>query len=221
MNDVRRLPAVHVLADHPVLEERRSNCGRDLVVDAAREVIAEARQAVLSGAAVPSSEQLAADADRRIAHWLEPRPRPLINATGVIIHTNLGRSPISAAAAEAMRAVAVGYSDLEYDLERGRRGSRHTIVEPLLCRLTGAEAALVVNNNAGATLLTLSALAAGRGVVVSRGQLVEIGGGFRIPEVMAAGGARLVEVGTTNRTRIGDYRRRFCGAGANRKSERC
>lgn len=142
----------------------------------------------------------------RLADWLGPRPRPVINATGVIIHTNLGRAPVSAAAADAMRRAMAGYSDLEYVLAEGRRGSRHALLEPLLCRLTGAEAALVVNNNAGATLLVLSALAVGRGVLVSRGQLVEIGGGYRIPDVMAAGGARLVEVGTTNRTRIADYR---------------
>jgi L-seryl-tRNA(Ser) seleniumtransferase len=142
----------------------------------------------------------------RLADWLDPRPRPVINATGVIIHTNLGRAPVSPAAADAMRRAMAGYSDLEYVLAEGRRGSRHALLEPLLCRLTGAEAALVVNNNAGATLLVLSALAIGRGVLVSRGQLVEIGGGYRIPDVMAAGGARLVEVGTTNRTRIGDYR---------------
>ena len=129
----------------------------------------------------------------------------MINATGVILHTNLGRAPVSRAAGEAMRRAALGYSDLEYELEAGHRGSRHDLLVDRLRRLTGAEAALVVNNNAGATLLVLSALAQGRGVVVSRGQLVEIGGGYRIPEVMAAGGARLVEVGTTNRTHPRDY----------------
>ena len=131
---------------------------------------------------------------------------PVINATGVIIHTNLGRAPLSDAARQAMEAVAAGYSNLEYDLEAGERGSRYRHAERLLCRLTGAEAALVVNNNAGAVLLALTALARGRSVIISRGQLVEIGGGFRIPDVLRQSGAQLVEVGTTNRTHLSDYR---------------
>jgi L-seryl-tRNA(Ser) seleniumtransferase len=206
----RDLPAVHALADDARLAAARERHGRPLVVDAARLTLEDAREALRAGredaAAVAEGEALCAAVLRHLEAWLAPRPRPLINATGVILHTNLGRAPVSAAAAEAMRAAAAGYSDLEYDLPTGRRGSRHDLVTPLLCRLTGAPAALVVNNNAGATLLVLSALAQGRGVIVSRGQLVEIGGGYRIPDVMAAGGARLVEVGTTNRTRIGDYR---------------
>ena len=133
------------------------------------------------------------------------RPRAVINATGVIIHTNLGRAPLSAEAVEAMMTVAAGYSDLEYNLERGERGSRLDAVEDLLKRVTGAEAALVVNNNAGATLLALSALASGKGALISRGQLVEIGGGFRVPDVMEQSGAKLIEVGTTNRTHRRDY----------------
>ncbi len=207
----RDLPAVHVLADDARLAAARERHGRPLVVDAARLTLEDARDALRAGredaAAVAEGEALCAAVLRRLEAWLAPRPRPLINATGVILHTNLGRAPVSAAAAEAMRAAAAGYSDLEYDLPTGRRGSRHDLVTPLLCRLTGAPAALVVNNNAGATLLVLSALAQGRGVIVSRGQLVEIGGGYRIPDVMAAGGARLVEVGTTNRTRAADYDR--------------
>lgn len=203
---LRALPSVHALADDPGLAAAREAQGRGLVVDAARLVLEEAREAIRGGGRAPDLAGLCAAVERRLRLWLDPRPRPLINATGVILHTNLGRAPVSAAAAEAMRAAAAGYSDLEYDLEQGRRGSRHDLVTPLLCQLSGAEAALVLNNNAGATLLVLSALAAGRGVVVSRGQLVEIGGGYRIPEVITTGGAQLVEVGTTNRTRIGDYR---------------
>ena len=130
----------------------------------------------------------------------------VINATGVIIHTNLGRAPLSQAARQAMEAVAAGYSNLEYDLDVGERGSRYRHAEQLLCRLTGAEAALVVNNNAGAVFLALTALARGRSVIISRGQLVEIGGGFRIPDVLRQSGAQLVEVGTTNRTHLSDFR---------------
>jgi L-seryl-tRNA(Ser) seleniumtransferase len=137
----------------------------------------------------------------------ESRPslRPVINATGVIINTNLGRSPLSRAALAAIQEVAGGYSNLEYDLEAGERDSRHTHVAALLCELTGAEAALVTNNNAAAVLLALSTLAGGREVIISRGQLVEIGGGFRVPDVMRQSGCQLIEVGTTNRTRLADY----------------
>ena len=133
------------------------------------------------------------------------RSQPVINATGVIIHTNLGRAPLAAAAIERVAEVARGYSSLEYDLARGARGRRDVHAEALLCRLTGAEAAVVVNNNAAATMLVLAALAAGREVIVSRGELVEIGGGFRVPDVMAQSGAILREVGTTNKTRAADY----------------
>ena len=136
---------------------------------------------------------------------VKPTLRPLINATGVIIHTNLGRAPLSAAAREAIGQVAAGYSALEYDLPAGERGSRSIHAAGLLTRLTGAEAALVVNNNSAAVLLMLTALCQGREVIISRGQLVEIGGGFRVPDVMAQSGARLVEVGTTNRTHLRDY----------------
>jgi len=203
---LRDLPSVHALAGHPLLAPAEARCGHALVVDAARAAVDAARAAALEGGAPADPDSLAQDALRRLEGWLAPRPRPLVNATGVVLHTNLGRAPLSAEAAEAMRAVVAAYSDLEYELEAGLRGSRHGLLEPLLVRLTGAEAALVVNNNAGATLLVLSALAEGRGVLVSRGQLVEIGGGFRIPSVLAAGGARLVEVGSTNRTYLEDYR---------------
>jgi L-seryl-tRNA(Ser) seleniumtransferase len=141
----------------------------------------------------------------RLAARLRPTLQPVINATGVIVHTNLGRAPLSDEARTAMDAVAAGYSNLEYDLEAGRRGSRYVHAEEILCQLTGAEAALVVNNNAAAVLLILMAFAQEQEVIISRGQLVEIGGGFRIPDVMRQSGATLVEVGTTNRTYIRDY----------------
>jgi L-seryl-tRNA(Ser) seleniumtransferase len=155
---------------------------------------------------MPGVAELAADVERRLAILLRGTLYPLLNATGVIIHTNLGRAPLSQSARQAMDLIAAGYSNLEYDLEAGSRGSRYLHAETLLCRLTGAEAALVVNNNAGAVLLVLAALAKGKKVIVSRGQLVEIGGGFRIPDVMRQSGARLVEVGTTNRTHAQDFR---------------
>ena len=225
VDDPRRaLPAVDALADAAAAAApSTTDAGRGLLVAIAREVLDDAR-ARLAGAAggnhdgVGTSrtddlaapfgvDDLIADVVERTAAILTPRPRHVINATGVILHTNLGRAPVSRAAAAAMAEAAAGYNDLEYDLASGRRGSRQDVVAPLLARLSGAEAALVVNNNAGATLLVVAALAAGRGVIVSRGQLVEIGGGYRIPDVMAAGGARLVEVGTTNRTRLADYER--------------
>ena len=157
---------------------------------------------------VPRARELLAEVER-------PSLRRVINATGVILHTNLGRAPLAASAREAVARAAEGYSNLELDLDSGERGSRHAHVERLLCELTGAEAAIVVNNGAGAVLLAAAALAGpGRAIVVARGQLVEIGGGFRIPEVIVQSGARLIEVGTTNRTRLGDYERALRGAGA-------
>jgi L-seryl-tRNA(Ser) seleniumtransferase len=179
--------------------------GRSLVTDAIRAVLDGARAAIRSGTAVPDSAPLLDRSRALLKAWTLVRPRSVINATGVIIHTNLGRAPLSAAAIEAMQRVAAGYSDLEYDLDRGERGSRMQSVEALLKQVTGAEAALVVNNNAGAVLLALSALAHDRQVLISRGQLVEIGGGFRVPDVMAQSGAHMLEVGTTNRTHRRDY----------------
>jgi L-seryl-tRNA(Ser) seleniumtransferase len=179
--------------------------GHALTVEATRETVDSARQAIREGGICPPTEALAREVGERLTARLKPTLRPVINATGVIVHTNLGRAPLSAEARAAMDAVALGYSNLEYELEAGQRGSRYVHAEALLCRLTGAEAALVVNNNAAALLLILMALAHSREVIISRGQLVEIGGGFRIPDVMRQSGATLVEVGTTNRTYIHDY----------------
>jgi L-seryl-tRNA(Ser) seleniumtransferase len=173
-----------------------------LAVEVARGAVDDARAAAGRGEPVDPAE-VVADARRRAGELLGRLLRPVVNATGVIIHTNLGRVPIGA----TDHRIAAGYSNLEYRLDDGRRGSRQDHAAALLARLCGAEAALVVNNNAAAVLLVLAALARGREVVVSRGELVEIGGGFRVPEVMAESGARLVEVGTTNRTRLSDYRR--------------
>jgi L-seryl-tRNA(Ser) seleniumtransferase len=196
---LRSLPAVHALAG-------ALDAPHALAVAAARRAIAEQRAAVAAGA--PPAEDLVPRARELLAEMQRGSLRRVLNATGVILHTNLGRAPLPAAAREAVARAAEGYSNLELDLETGERGSRHAHVEQLLCDVTGAGAAIAVNNGAGAVLLAAAALAGpGRGIVVARGQLVEIGGGFRIPEVIAQSGARLVEVGTTNRTRLHDYTR--------------
>jgi L-seryl-tRNA(Ser) seleniumtransferase len=203
---LKDLPAVHELAS-------TLDAAHALAVAAARRAIDEQRAAILGGGSV-DQDNLAGRA-RQLLEELDQRSlRTVINATGVIIHTNLGRAPLAPSAREAVAATAEGYTNLELDLDAGERGSRHAHVEALLCELTGAEAATVVNNGAAAVLLAVAALAGpGREVVVSRGQLVEIGGGFRIPDVVSQSGARLVEVGTTNRTQLRDYQRALERAG--------
>lgn len=205
--ELRRLPSVDRLLQDPHIITLIRDSGRELVVEVVRAVLEETRHAILAGQPCPGTDELVAVITQALANALRPTLRRVINATGVIIHTNLGRSPLSEAARQAMWEAGIGYSNLEYDLEQGRRGSRYYHAEALLRRLTGAPAALVVNNNAGAVLLALSALARDKEVIISRSQLIEIGGGFRIPEVMAQSGTRLVEVGTTNRTRLPDYER--------------
>jgi L-seryl-tRNA(Ser) seleniumtransferase len=197
----RELPSVDRLLREPALV----HLPRELALQAAREVLDEVRQASRNGGWSFTPDELPRLVEQRVRRAAEPPLRPVINATGVVIHTNLGRAPLSAAALEAARQASLGYSNLEYDLERGERGSRHSLVTDLLRRLTGAEDALVANNNAAAMLLILSALAQGREAIISRGQLVEIGGGFRIPDVMRQSGVSLVEVGTTNRTYATDF----------------
>ncbi len=200
---LRALPAVDELA------AKLERVPHALAVRAARDAIDAWRERLASGAPAqaPALDVLVREARERLAEAARPSLRRVINATGVIVHTNLGRAPLAAGAAEAAAAAGRGYSNLEYDLDRGERGSRQAHVEELLRELTGAEAALVVNNCAAAVLLAAAALAAGRELIVSRGQLVEIGGSFRVPDVVAQSGARLVEVGTTNRTRLADYER--------------
>jgi L-seryl-tRNA(Ser) seleniumtransferase len=204
---LRSLPSVDTLLRTSGVAEALAAYPRPAVAQAARAALADARAALKSGGEVPAL----GDLERTVLAQLERTERGtlrrVINATGVIINTNLGRAPLSAAALAAAADIGAGYSNLEYDLEPGARGSRHRLVEERLCELTGAEAALVVNNNAAAVLLILSALASGRDVIISRGELVEIGGGFRVPDVLRQSGARLVEVGTTNRTRLDDYAR--------------
>jgi L-seryl-tRNA(Ser) seleniumtransferase len=195
---LRDLPSV----DELLRDERLASEPHELAVAAARAALSHAREAIEQGTDPGSLVEAAL---RELARMRRPSLRRVLNATGVLVHTNLGRAPLSSAALARVAEVAGGYSNLEYDLERGERGSRQDHLASLLGQLTGGEAALVVNNNAAAVLLALAALAEGREVVVSRGELIEIGDGFRIPDVLARSGARLVEVGTTNRTRARDY----------------
>ena len=199
---LRRLPAVD-----RVIQRIDVDAPRSAIVAAARSAVDEARERVRAGAATPSVEDLATDASARLADRSRIRLQQVINATGVLVHTNLGRVPLGSEQLEAITRLASVYTNLEYDIEAGERGTRLTHAGRLLAELTGAEAGLVVNNNAAAVLLAIAALAAGGQVVISRGELVEIGGEFRIPDVMEIAGARLVEVGTTNRTRLADYER--------------
>ena len=199
---LRALPSVEELAA-PL---RADGASAGLAVRAARAAIEARREAIAAGRA-HDAVGLEDEARAALAVASRLRLRPVLNATGVIVHTNLGRAPLPSMAIDAAREVARGYSNLEYDLDAGRRGSRQDHVDELLRELTGAEGALVVNNCAAAVLLAAAALAGGRELVVSRGQLVEIGGSFRVPDVVAQSGARLVEVGTTNRTRLSDYER--------------
>ncbi|MBU0508485.1 L-seryl-tRNA(Sec) selenium transferase [bacterium] len=201
----RTLPAVDTLLAHPLLRDAAANVSPAILTVLIREAIAAARTKVSSAKSAPSADRLARSVIERLEQIRHTGPRRCINATGVILHTGLGRAPLSADAANALRE-AIGYCDLEINLRSGERGERQEHVEDLLRLLTGAEAALVVNNNAAALYLTLNALAHRREVIASRGQLIEIGGSFRLPDIMQRSGVRLVEVGTTNRTRISDYR---------------
>ncbi|KPK93243.1 MAG: L-seryl-tRNA(Sec) selenium transferase [Deltaproteobacteria bacterium SM23_61] len=211
---LRKLPAVDELLHRPPIQSLLKLHSRPLVVHSIRKVLEEKRRTILQGgekeataAGSLTPDQWTDAVEKAMATTLQPSLRPVINATGVVLHTNLGRAPLSAEALRNLVEIAGGYSNLEFNLETGERGSRYEHVEELLCRISGAESALVVNNNAGAVLLALNTLAEGKEVIVSRGQLVEIGGSFRIPDVMRKSGARLVEVGTTNRTHPGDYER--------------
>ncbi len=210
MNDrealLRGLPSVSSLLAKKPIHKLIVDYSRELVVDAIRMELDRARESILQSQPVDiDASALIADVENLLRAQQRPSLRPVINATGVIIHTNLGRALLSKSAQAAMTQAAAAYNTLEFDLESGRRGSRLLHAGQLLRELTGAEAALVVNNNASALILILSALAKERDVIISRGQLVEIGGGFRIPAIMRESGAQLLEVGTTNRTRIADY----------------
>jgi L-seryl-tRNA(Ser) seleniumtransferase len=205
MTSLRDLPSVEQLlknADHLIKEY-----GRPLTLDALRATLDEARARFKAKpeAGLPSIDVILSESESRLTSWTAPTLLPVINATGVILHTNLGRAPLSDATIQAMQDVAVNYSTLEYDLEKGQRGSRLIHAESILQKLLNVEAAVITNNNASAVLLVLSALASRKRVVISRTQLVEIGGGFRVPDVMKQSGAKLVEIGATNKVRLSDY----------------
>jgi L-seryl-tRNA(Ser) seleniumtransferase len=209
---LRLIPSVERVLSDPAVEEAVRPFPRPVAVEAVRAVLDSARDEIRRGKA-PAEGELTSPAAYRerilgvLRELLRPSLRRVVNGTGIVIHTNLGRAPLAPESFDRARDIAVRYSNLEFDLEEGSRGSRYVHAERLLSRLTGAEAALVANNNAAAVLVALHALASGREVIVSRGELIEIGGSFRLPDIMEASGARLVEVGTTNRTRPEDYRK--------------
>jgi L-seryl-tRNA(Ser) seleniumtransferase len=213
MTSLRDLPSVEQLLQ--LSGDLLATYGRPLTLDALRSTLDDVRarfklalnsgEGTDPGLVLPSTEEILSRAESRLSMWTQPTLIPVINASGVILHTNLGRAPLSKATLAAMQSVSLGYSNLEYDLEKGKRGSRLTHAESVLQKLTGAEAAVVVNNNASAIMLALAALAKGKRAIIARSQLVEIGGGFRVPDVMKQSGAKLVEVGTTNRVHLRDY----------------
>lgn len=205
MPSLRDLPSVDSILQSEDAQDWIASFGRPLTLEAIRVYLDKLRQDFSKTGTFPERNELSAGIIRTLQSWTAPPIEPVINASGVVLHTNLGRAPLSSSAIQAAQSVSMGYSNLEFDLSSGKRGSRLEHAEILLQRLTGAEAALVTNNNAAAVLLTLTALAKRRSVVVARSQLVEIGGGFRVPDIMKESGARLLEVGTTNRVHLSDY----------------
>jgi L-seryl-tRNA(Ser) seleniumtransferase len=208
MTNLQTLPSVEQLLQTQRARDLITHYGRPLTLDALRSTLDEVRTRLKLDPqmAAPENDLILSQAESHLSAWTMPTLQPVINATGVILHTNLGRAPLSKATIEAMTQVSSGYSNLEFDLETGKRGSRLIHAEDVLKKLLGVEAAVVVNNNASAVLLVLSALASRKRVIIARSQLVEIGGGFRVPDVMKQSGAKLVEVGTTNKVRLSDYK---------------
>jgi L-seryl-tRNA(Ser) seleniumtransferase len=205
MNDLSQLPSVDALLNHLEGQALVADFGRELTLQSIRSELDLIRNGIAQGEIIPEPITIIKRSRQKMVRWLMPSLIPVINASGIIIHTNLGRAPLSTETMKAMSVVSSGYSNLEYDLKAGKRGKRAMHAEELLRLLTGAESALVVNNNAAAVLLALSALASHKRVVIAHSQLVEIGGGFRVPDVMRQSGAKLVAIGTTNRVHISDY----------------
>ena len=206
MSNLNKIPSIEYLLNNPDIKILIKNYGRDFVIGILRETLQEIRSLALQKHAFPDEGYISNQAQLKIEEWIKPTLVPVINATGIILHTNLGRAPLSKETIDTMHSVADSYSNLEFDLEKGKRGKRSFHAENLLTKITGAESALVVNNNAAAVLLVLSTLANRKRVIISRTQLVEIGGGFRVPDVMKQSGAKLVSIGTTNRVHLNDYK---------------
>src|SRR5438128_3600869 len=209
-NPYRKLPSVNEVLELAEVQALETEHAHELIVAAIRQELEDARGRLANGAALDghaNAQFVAGRVAERLGRELQPKLRPVINATGIVLHTNLGRAPIAEDAAKAAYDAARGYLNLELDLESGERSSRQLAIREWVCRLTGAESATAVNNNAAATVIVLRALCQGREVVISRGQLIEIGGSFRIPEIMTVSGAILREVGTTNITRLVDFER--------------
>ena len=204
-SEFRRLPSVDRVISEERIQQLAGEFPRELLVSLVRQQLEQERLAIVAGNKCSSIDQIVTSVSEQLGRLETPSLRPVVNATGVILHTNLGRAPLSREAIAAMETVSKDYSNLEFDIDGGIRGIRHVHIEQILCQLSGAEAALVVNNNASAVLLGLSALARRKEVIVSRGEAVEIGGSFRIPDVMRQSGSKLIEVGTTNCTYIADY----------------
>jgi len=204
-SNLRRLPSVDKLISDARIKESEKAYSHSTIVNLARQYLNEVRLSVSSGNPCPSFDQIIETIRARAQTLQQVGPSPVLNATGVILHTNLGRAPLSQEAIAAMHLAATGYANLELELDSGKRGSRQVHIQSLLCQATGAEAAMAVNNNASGVLLALTALAKGKEVIISRGEAVEIGGGFRLPNIIRQSGAKLVEVGTTNRTYLSDY----------------
>ena len=215
MINLQTVPSIERLLQTPQARDLVSVYGHPLTAEAIRTTLEEFRSAIKLDpeSVVLDNELIISQTQSLLSSWITPTLRPVINATGVILHTNLGRAPLSKATVAAMVDTSLGYSNLEFDLNTGKRGSRLVHAETILQKLTLAEAAIVVNNNASAVLLILSALSVKKRVVIARSQLVEIGGGFRMPDVMKLSGAKLVEIGTTNKVRLSDYGEELLGAG--------
>lgn len=205
MSELNKIPSVDKLLNEPRVSALIQEYGRPLVVKAIREILSDYREAIQKGQNAPSLKHLEEKISRHLENWIRPSLVQVINASGIILHTNLGRAPLSKETIQAMERVSTGFSNLEYDLNHGKRGKREIHAEELLKKLTECESALVVNNNASAVLLILTALAKNERVVIANSQLVEIGGGFRIPDVMRQSSAKLEAIGTTNRVHLSDY----------------
>jgi len=203
--DLSAIPSIDTILQSPTADTLINIAGRELAIKAIRQSVDQIREKMRSGLPLPDVEVIIREANKFAMEWVQPSLYPVINASGIILHTNLGRSPLSDDTIKAMQAVSASYNNLEFDLQKGKRGKRSTHAEEILKKLTGAESALVVNNNAAAVLLILTALAKHKKVIIPNSQLVEIGGGFRVPDVMRQSGAKLIPIGTTNRIHLSDY----------------